>query len=441
MHAQSYALPNQLDSSPLDEKLPFPTAVAVFLLGAATGYPIQIVGRIYPGELVLVIVAIWAFIGLFAMDKSIRAQILLMVGAMLVGLAGYVASDIYRGTAVNDYVRGWSKWVFMITTFLALVKISYRQPKFLYIFMVGFSLVNGTLPLVMGGGGGFFHTWKFFMAVPFTICCLYGMYLLRLRPTLVALALIFIGALHAALDTRAPALMCLLSAGLVLLASKKKSEATLQKSLKVMTVLASLVVLTAFAFGAVFIVTKYAEAYGLAGRQTRSTVRRIAMVKSTLSIIRDSPILGYGSWARNPLLAKKQEKMMEKLKAINTRGEQREDIIIAHSQVLQAWVEGGILGVAFCVFLGLRLGFSVVRLGMRYQYHLLVPFYAFMLWHCSWHLLFSPFKGTQRIFIPVACVVIVQIAYDMNLYRSMASAREWLKNYWSQATVPQPSYG
>ena len=437
---QTYALPNQLESPLRDKRLSFFPTAAMFLLGTATGYPIQVVGRIYPGELALALIALVAFIGLFSMPKSLRSQVLILLGAMLIGFIGYVLSDIYRGTEVKDYVRGWSRWVFMILNFLALVKLTYRQPKYLLAFMLGFSAVNGALPFLSPGlSRGFLFTWKFYLSVPISI---FAVWILGNRhPKTTALCMFGLAVLNAGMDYRSMALVCLLTAGLVYLAGKVKDSGGSQLSLRATGLIWAALTLCMCVWGAIFIVQKYAEIHNLSDRQVRSSTRRLAIAKSTFEIIGQSPFIGYGSWARNPQLAKLQDKMIEKLKAVDTRGELRKDVVIAHSQVLQTWIEGGILGVLFCIVFGFQLGFAGVNLGLRRPYNALVPFYAFILWNSTWHLLFSPFKGTQRIFIPVACVVIVQIAYDMSLLRSVSSAREWLQNYWRQAMAPRPNYG
>ena len=440
VQAQPYLADQQLEDHFRDVKLPLISAVGMFILGAFTGYPVQIVGKLYPGEIILALVAVASVPGLFSMPRTIRSQVLIFLFAMLVGFGGYVLSDIYRESESTDYMRGWAHWGFMILSFLALVRLTYKQPKYLFIFMLGFSLVNGSVPFLLPGStSSFINTWKFFAAVPIIIGCLY--LVRKWRPIPVGIVLVFLGITSAALDTRSIALLCLLTAGLVVLAGKKKKVTDYQVSIRKNALIGAVVVLAGCVWAAIFVVQKYAEVYDLSGRQERSSTRRLAMALTTFDIIRESPFIGYGSWARDRNLAKKQERMMGKLEAVNVRGEHREDIIIAHSQVLQTWLEGGMLGVFFCLVFGIRLGFCIIHLGTKYPYHALVPFYIFLLWHSSWHLMFSPFRGTQRIFIAVTCVIITQVGYDLNLLRSASASREWLQNYWRQAMAPRPSYG
>src|SRR5690606_1589977 len=91
----------------------------------------------------------------------------------------------------------------------------------------------------------------------------------------------------------------------------------------------------------------------------------------------------------------------------------QDNLIIAHSQILQGWLEGGLLGLTFFVTLGWQLGKQLLWQTFRSPHSPLLSVIVFIQLHCAWHLLFSPFSGAQRVFIPAACVFICYLAQQV----------------------------
>jgi hypothetical protein len=171
------------------------------------------------------------------------------------------------------------------------------------------------------------------------------------------------------------------------------------------------ILLIAVAGGSVFVVKHFGERYGFSRRAQNSDATRLANAIVAWSAIRDSPVIGYGSWPRNPEFARQRDKLVAKAKGIPVnRMASQENLIITHSQILQSWLEGGILGLCFF----LCLGWQMIRL-LSWQtlvspYTPLTPVLTFVLLDCAYAMVFSPFSGTQRVYIPAACVFICFVA-------------------------------
>lgn len=123
-------------------------------------------------------------------------------------------------------------------------------------------------------------------------------------------------------------------------------------------------------------------------------------VRVGLSVVADSPILGHGSWYRNTSVAASvlhgsgyvplgsEEGFMKAVAGANSYR------ALGHSSLLQAWVEAGIMGAAFWLWvIGVCL-LAVLRSLQRPT--VLSPLVFLAAITLVWDTLFSPFANTQR---------------------------------------------
>jgi O-antigen ligase len=123
--------------------------------------------------------------------------------------------------------------------------------------------------------------------------------------------------------------------------------------------------------------------------------------------IAESPILGHGSWARDP------EYVTRYIEILRARGVRQDTAALVrwgtiptHSHLLGAWVEAGLLGAlfwAYCLALTVRAAAQVTLSGMKGS--VVVGFLMILL---SWDILFSPY-GAERRFYDAAYLVIAVI--------------------------------
>jgi hypothetical protein len=129
----------------------------------------------------------------------------------------------------------------------------------------------------------------------------------------------------------------------------------------------------------------------------------------SLPAIADSPILGHGSWAKNPkYIQQAQSAGFGDLR--REEGSENEFLIPTHSHVFGAWVEAGLLGALFW----LRLWWlaAVSLLGAFKRGDPIWPLTALVASTLLWDLLFSPF-GMHRRFVQAfnASVILFSIGY------------------------------
>jgi O-antigen ligase len=89
--------------------------------------------------------------------------------------------------------------------------------------------------------------------------------------------------------------------------------------------------------------------------------------------------------------------------------------ILPHSQLLQAWVEGGFLGALFFLIYGRQLLLALLWLGLRHVPGRLTPLYLLFVVSGLWNLAASPFLGAHRINIACAVAAVALLARERKL--------------------------
>jgi len=380
--------------------------IAVCLLGVASGIPIQTVGRLFLGEVFLMGIAPVVVLLLLGVSGRFGKTARTILVTMALGWLGYVVSDLVRGTPSSDYMRGWSRWIAMGASFSTLAWLGSKNIGYLASFLVGLSIGYCLTPFVMGGAGaiGVKIYWKFYAGVPAIILSLivarrFGAWVSI--GTLLSLAVASI-----VFDSRTHALMCLLAAAVTFLAARRLGAGRLPSKTSMFAAATFMLLIIALA---VYFVIAMGERYGYAQRFRNSNSTRLASATVAWSAIRESPAIGYGSWPRDSELARERDRLVAKARGSAYRSASQDELIIAHSQILQGWLEGGVLGLVFFVLLAGYLGAHLAWLGLVSPYMSLTPLIAFLQLECAWHLFFSPFSGTQRLAIPISCVFICYI--------------------------------
>jgi O-antigen ligase len=126
---------------------------------------------------------------------------------------------------------------------------------------------------------------------------------------------------------------------------------------------------------------------------------------SSFYAIRDSPILGHGSWAKNPYY---DQMMYYFLRDAGYQpGKNVSELIPTHSHFWGAWVESGILGAIFwgyIFFLAFKVPLKLYKIKEPIKYVTL-----FVVFTLIWDILFSPYGADRRLSQPFFIVVIITV--------------------------------
>lgn len=370
-----------------------------FLASAATAFTVSLVGEMPVGEFVLIAAAGWALLCLAfnhaPPGRLFRSRFFwtLMV-AQLVAFIAYVASDLYRHSTPRDMARGWGRMVFLAIDVVAIVYLfSCSRRNFVW-FLLG--QAGGALAYTAVHGPMFGDMWKFGIGAPIT----YGVFLLAPfgGAMIASLAAAGMGMAHLNLDYRGMGGICLVAAVLVFI---------IRMPIRFRWWIAPLALAVAV-FGVLHV---YNEAKSGA-RATRSDIERSAMVTAAKEAFERSPLIGHGSWFSNSDVydnfmlirheAAKQARVGGFAGANRAPGDEA-----LHSQILVALAEGGLFGGAFFLVFGAGLVWSLTDLVLSRTWSRIAPITILILLLAIWNLLFSPFSGAHRVYIAMACGLIL----------------------------------
>ena len=91
----------------------------------------------------------------------------------------------------------------------------------------------------------------------------------------------------------------------------------------------------------------------------------------------------------------------------------RINVFLAHSQILQGWIEGGLLGVLFWMVYGYWLFRAGGYVALQRPVDAYFPVLLFFLIYDTWHLFMSPFGGSTRFLIAIGVASVCLCAREM----------------------------
>jgi hypothetical protein len=387
-------------------------SIAAFCLGCLTPIPLQSIGLVYIGEVALLVVGISVALtkmnqGAFWSPTAIRFIMLL-----LLALTGYVTSDLIRHTPAEDYVRGWSKIIFIITDFIALYYLIKRNTSAIPSFFIGYGISRYVVWTTMSDSvtsSSIQDNWKFGTAVPLTLCILCMLAMGKLRVRLTGYVMVVLGALHVFLDSRAVGAMCFVVGAIFLATRQTRAGRILDKR-----VLAVSGVLCASVLGYVY----FASQAGHGERRSASNAWRLGTSIALMKGIMRSPLIGNGSWASDPQMEAWRDDAMEST-GVSRYAAGRFDRFTGHSEILQAWYEGGVAAVVFFVYYGFQLA-SVFMMLLRQRIGNLSGIFLFWMLYITWGFFLNPLNGIVRVEIAFALAIICLLRAEQkqaNAYR------------------------
>ena len=345
-------------------------SLLVFAAGIPSKQVLDLGGELYVTEILLPLLA--AGVIIFGKSQVFREKIFWQfVFAGFCMIFGYMISDMVAGTDSSKYFRAWGRNLILFTDFIALAIIVGSDRRLIWWFVLGiatgalFSLILGSVPI---------HDWKFGYAKPLALMALLLGYFMPFRITMIFLLLLAIVGIY--MDTRAGSAYCLFVAGFLYMRIKKADGLKLSP---LMIVKISSVAFLLITMLMVFMSQTQDE---FSNRRESSSSGRFAALRVGLVAISDSPILGHGSWGEG---TKEYADMVYKdlLPTMKELGRDRQwkrgNTFRPHSQLLQSWIEGGVLAGAFFFFLGYQLFIALKGVILTRQLDYLSPFYVYPL--------------------------------------------------------------
>lgn len=384
---------------------PIPAAgFVLFATGVILGVPLNIVGNLLAGEILL---GFFALIGLFANignPKFLDRRLMLFTGLFVLSLFVYMATDFFLQTELRDAFRGWARFIFLIMDFMGIYVIGRKSSLNLFPLFIGYmagqvlvwARPQSALSL-------YISIWKHHLCLPVLIglLCLIGLTARRSATLWSIVVLTIAGLVSFQIDTRAFGLICFLTAAMM--AARIVIFPRIQRLMPL--VLLGALLLSAFGVNAMLDETH--DRFGR--RQLGSNEMRYAAILTAMQTIDAHPWLGIGSWKTDFEAANRH-----RANVIDAGGtyDGESSNQSGHSQLVQTWLEGGPLAaLAFFYFLWrmlVSLKWTLSRPVDRF-----LAFAIFALLNGVWSCLFSPFLGADiRINAAVAIYVCIELAKE-----------------------------
>lgn len=400
------------------------------------------IGTIYLAELCLIGLLPVLLVMRGRMLQSKALAFILMMGLIYFG--AQVITDIIRETPFADYARGWSRILFLLFSFVSTYLLIGNDRARLLCYAGGL-VVGSTLFLLINNPLSDIG-WKFGFAGSTTTLMLIGFSLvpvLRSPSSLVGPGLmVLLGAFSAYMDFRSWGGVLMVSAAFLSVPAILRLIGLTPKPLTYSRMAVMGVVLVATGFGALKIYGVAAES-GMLGERSRDKYETQSALGDagillggrseslvTVQAIKDSPLIGHGSWAQDRHYAELRQLMLYRLGFVDRFIEPETDLIPTHSHLLGSWVEAGIGGAFFWVGI-----LALIIAALRKLYASddpLRPYMVFLMFLFIWDILFSPFGAQRRLTNGFLMVVV--------LFALKASAMNWRQRMAASA-IPPASQG
>jgi len=374
-----------------------------FVVGIPSTQVINLVGELYVTELLLVPLAFMLFFyGGASIFKVRLLKAFIIVGICMI--IGYLSSDIVAGTSSSNNLRAFGRNILLLSNIIALAIMLSVDKRLIWWFILGIAvgaiinLMLSNLPIT---------AWKFGYGRPVLLLVLLLSYFLPNRLTM--LAILCVGILSIYLDSRSMGAFCLIVAGIVFLRLKNPN------GLKVsLSAIFRILIIGIFVFALILAVLVQTETEH-STRRDASSAYRFSALSVGLIAVSDSPILGYGSWGEGTkkyadMYYKKLVPEMRDLDMSNAL--HKGNVFHPHSQVLQSWMEGGILAAAFFIFLGYQLILGLKRVIFTRQVDYFTPLYSLLLLTSLWHVFMSPYSGGHRLSIAISIAILCSLQLE-----------------------------
>ena len=383
------------------------TELALFALGATGSYSVRIVGMLPANEILLLpLLPVILFVH---GRRAFRREYLWFYVLALAWLFGTIVGDLYLGSESARSMKGIARVLFFILDFIVLTIVINKDGRRTIIFLL--SIFVQMALIIQYFRGDFLTQWKFggSSIVTITALLISCYYYSRRRYWVYFLIVLGLAVLNLIFAFRSQIATDFVSAALILpIFDQSKTVGRRAPQIKNFLKIA---LLLALAGGAAILADraiKFAAGKGLFDEsvtqkfETQENGRFGVLVGGrpetlvAIQAIRDSPIIGHGSFAvDSKYVALKQQLQYEYGYSDTDMPEDSEEPTIpTHSHLTMAWVESGIFGGIFWIFvLGLTFR-GLIKISLTRPP--LAPIYSYLLLNFVWNVLYSPFGSVNR---------------------------------------------
>ena len=381
--------------------------LGIFVLGLAGIFSVGFIGSL-PFNEVLIFPFLPALL-LFKGRRAFNRQYLWFYVLVVAWLLGTLIADSYFSSPLQSRLKGAARVIFFALNFIGLSILINHRTRRIIIFVVSLAVVTGRIGMSFAGETSLM--WKFGLSGSVAIIALLlsSYFYSRQRYRVCFFISLGLAALNLYYGFRSQLVVHLVSAVFVLPIFKGFTTRSGGRTGQSKTRTILILVTAAGAAYASNLAVKYAAQLGVFDQSISEKFQGQAKgdygvlvggrpeTLVALQAIRDSPILGHGSYPVDPkYFQMKQDIQYEHGYSDSDEPDESVDPVIpTHSHLTMAWVESGILG-GICWIYFFVLTFRAV-LKLSSQRPTMAPLYSFLLVWFMWDILYSPFGSVNRL--------------------------------------------
>ncbi len=385
----------------------FFTELAIFLLGAAGVYSISLVGQLPGNEILLfpLLPVIMLAHGRRAFRREYLWFYVLVIGWFFATIVG----DLYLGSPRANSIKGAARVIFFTMNFIALAILINNSTRRMIIFLL--SIFVQMFQNMLLFRGDFLTQWKFggSSIVTITALLISSHFYSRRKYWICFFIVVSVAGLNLVFAFRSQIATDFISAVLILpIFAKARTLGSRKSPFRNLLKVGSLLALAA---GAAFLANRaiqFAADKGFFDESITAKFKTQAEGKFgvlvggrpetlvAIQAIRDSPIIGHGSFAVDAKYLKlKQDIEYENGYSDTDSPEELEvDTIPTHSHLTSAWVESGVFGGIFWIYVLVLTSRAIMR--VSFDRPSLAPIYSYLMLNFVWNVLYSPFGSVNR---------------------------------------------
>jgi hypothetical protein len=370
------------------------------LFGFTFQYSIDFIGKLYVSQIIIMITF---FILFFKKNKEFKIYNKTIFILAFLWLINQIISDIFNESVYRDYARGNIKIILTIFAFYVFDRFSNLKKDSLLIIIFWIFTISELYDLFRLNTSNFASIWKFGLGITVTFLVLFiDHFTEQKRKKLTGIIIFLIGVFSLLVGTRYLFLFNTITCFFLFqnLIFKNPNKKKL--------------IFSFIGFGTLFFsmisIYNYSMKSGLLDQNfTSKTLRQSSgdygvflggrhEILSSYKAIIDAPIIGHGSWAKNCAYIDYLNTQLYKLN-YNIVREYGDCQIPAHSVILESWVNSGIFGFIFWLYI-LRL--LVIKFkNIVLNSSTTDPIFIFIITMCFWDILFSPYGSNRILLLPL----------------------------------------
>lgn len=379
----------------------------VFLIGALSLVNLSILGLVSVSEMIMTITFPILLIYNANKYKAFNKNEIQTVIMIFIWAAGIVICDLINHTPINLFFKGIGHPIMILFSFIFLSRIMQYSRFFIKYFIYGLGIASILSYFTKQIAQDNFRFGIFFIIISFSFIVIY--YLWERRNFKICFAILVILTLIGFIGGgRSDGLILFLTIILLVISFiLYKKNQNLEYKIITKTLLTIILLVLGIQEAYIFAVKNkvFSSEYQTKFEEQLNTGLPLifsgrAEIFSSLEAIKDSPLIGHGSWKKDSKYTNIYYQKQGIDIAIFDGGSKIYgfDKIPAHSFFFGSWVEHGILAALFFLFFG-KILMNVLILAINSFQEASTPYLIFLFLSYSWHLLFSPLGSDKRIFI------------------------------------------